>query len=170
MAAGIQRRADGRFAARRSGGGGGGGSRRGGAAVVVVPSGGSRAKRVAGRVGGAVARAALDEKHTIAALVTAAALGYAKKEDMDIPHIDALGVPGTVGAALWLAGRMMKSRTLSHAATGALAIAVHNFVADMDESDVSGGGRRRRPRPGRGGRGAEVLDRDGSVMGEIPAL
>lgn len=72
--------------------------------------------------------AAASEKHTITALGTAAALGYIEKNRVQVPHIGALGVDGTVGAALWLAGKYTKNTTLQHAATGALACAVKGAV------------------------------------------
>ncbi len=72
--------------------------------------------------------AAASEKHTITALGTAAALGYVQKNAIQVPHIGALGVDGTVGAALWLAGKYTKNPTLQHAATGALACAVKGAV------------------------------------------
>lgn len=72
--------------------------------------------------------AAASEKHTITALGTAAALGYIEKNRVQVPHIGALGVDGTVGAALWLAGKYTKNTTLQHAATGALSCAVKGAV------------------------------------------
>lgn len=98
--------------------------------MVVVPG---AATRVARRAASAAGRAAMDERHTIVALGTAAALGYVKREDMEIPHIEALGKAGTVGVALWVAARMTKSRTLAHAATGALSIALYELVAESGD-------------------------------------
>lgn len=130
--AAITRSASGRFVA----GGGGGGAR---TITVRVPG---AAKKAARKVGGAALQAAASEKHTITALVAAAAYGYAKKENMDLPKVDQLGLAGTYGAALWLAGRFMKSRTMSHAATGLLCIAVSEAVQGTEST--SGAGPRRR--------------------------
>lgn len=104
--------------------------------VVRTPSAGaaSRARltRAAGQVArrGLVgaARAAMTEKHTITALGTAAMLGYVEKERIQVPHINALGVDGTVGAALWVLGRYTKNPMLQHAATGALCCAIKGAV------------------------------------------
>lgn len=83
---------------------------------------------LARRGGTAAARAAWDEKHTIAALVTGGALGYAERQNMQIPTIPALGRDGTVAVAAFFAGRAMKSKTLSHIATGAGACAMKDMV------------------------------------------
>ena len=133
--AAITRSSSGRFVA--GGGGGGGGAR---TITVRVPG---AAKKAARKVGGAALAAAQSEKHTITALVAAAAYGYAKRENMDLPKVDSLGLAGTYGAALWMAGRFKKSRTLSHAATGLLCIAVSEAVQGSERT--SGTGRR----PGR---------------------
>lgn len=121
MPAAIARRSDGRFV---SGGGGGGGAVTR-TRVIRVPAG---AQRVARRVGGAAARAAWDEKHTLVALAAAGALGYAQKENMELPHIEAIGMPATYAAAAFLGARMFKSKTLAHVATGLACVAVNDYV------------------------------------------
>lgn len=99
----------------------------------------SRAAMSARRLGAMAAaggrrfsRAALmataSEKHTITALGTAAALGYIEKNRVQVPHINALGVDGSVGVALWALGRYTKNPMLQHAATGALSCAVKGAV------------------------------------------
>lgn len=105
------------------------------ASVPRAPSGGTRTTRyraaaaaLARRGGRAALLAAQSEKHTIAALGTAAALGYVQRTGTQIPHIDALGVDGSVGVALWLGGRFTKNRTMQHMATGALACAIKGAV------------------------------------------
>ena len=90
-----------------------------------------RARRVASRFGHAAARAAYEEKHRLTACVAAAAVGYAEKEGWNLPHVDVLGVPASYGLGGWLllkAG-VIKSKTLSHAVTGLLAVASYKFGA-----------------------------------------
>ena len=83
---------------------------------------------LARRGGTAAAAAAASEKHTLAAVVTAAGLGYIEKNNVQVPHINALGVDGTVGLALWAFGRYAKNKTAQHMATGALACAIKGAV------------------------------------------
>lgn len=87
-----------------------------------------RAKRAAGAVGRAALHRAQQEKHTIGAVLAGAALGYAERQQMTLPHISALGVAGTYGVAAWFGARHMRSRTLSHVATGLLTIAAYQFA------------------------------------------
>lgn len=104
--------------------------------VVRTPTASSGARARLARAAGQgarrglalAARAAMTERHTITALGTAAALGYIQKERMQVPHVQALGVDGTIGAVLWIAGRYTKNPMLQHAATGALACAVKGAV------------------------------------------
>lgn len=95
--------------------------------------------RVGGRVGRAVYRKALDRKHKIAAVGTAFAVGWLKKEgNLDkFPHIDKLGVLGTYGLGLAFAGEYFKSATMDHISTGLLAIAAYQWGSG---EDVSGEG------------------------------
>lgn len=99
--------------------------------VVRVP--GATARRRAGamvrRGATAVAKAAADEKHTLTALLSAGALGLAKRQGIALPKIDAIGTAGTYGLAAWIGARMMKSRTLSHVATGLLSVAAFALAA-----------------------------------------
>jgi hypothetical protein len=83
------------------------------------------------RVSGAIARrggraavgAALSERHTMAAVVTAGAFGYMTRPgSAALPHIAALGQAGTYGMALWAVGRFGKSRMAQHMATGLLCV------------------------------------------------
>lgn len=83
------------------------------------------------RVSGAIARrgvraggrAALSERHTLAAVGTAAAFGYLSRPGgTTLPHITALGQAGTYGAALWAVGRFTKSPMAQHMATGLLCV------------------------------------------------
>lgn len=89
-----------------------------------------RMKPMIRRGAGAAARAAASEKHTLAALATAAVLGFAQREGWDLPHVKALGRAGTYGLALWGIGRFTRSRMAEHAATGALSIAIFQLTSE----------------------------------------
>lgn len=75
--------------------------------------------------GKAAAMVAREEAHTMAAVGAAAVLGYAQRENMldTVPHVEALGVEGTLGVLAWVAGRYTKSKMASHVATGLLSVA-----------------------------------------------
>lgn len=90
-----------------------------------------RARRVASRVFSAGARHAAEEKHRLVACAAAGIVGYAEKENWNLPHVDMLGVPATYGLGLWLLQKSgyLKSKTLSHACTGLLAVAAYKFGA-----------------------------------------
>jgi len=81
--------------------------------------------RSAGGAGKAAAMVAREEAHTMFAVGAAAVLGYAQRENMldTVPHVEALGVEGTLGVVAWVAGRYMKSKVASHTATGLLSVA-----------------------------------------------
>lgn len=84
--------------------------------------------RGARRAGSFAARAALDERHTLVSVASAAVLGYMASTGTSLPHISALGIPGTYGVAAWAIGRMTKSRTASHVATGLLAVQAYSMA------------------------------------------
>lgn len=95
----------------------------------ISPATRRRGASIARRAGSATLKAAYAEKHTLAAVATSAVLGLAKKQGIALPKIDALGTPGTYGAALWIAGRFMKSEILSHMATGLLSVSAYQLGA-----------------------------------------
>ena len=86
----------------------------------------------------AAAQVAREEKHTIAAIGAAAVCGYAEKEDWNLPKVDTLGTPGTYGALAYIAGRYMKSKTLSHVATGLLSVAAYKLTSEGGEEGPKG--------------------------------
>lgn len=90
----------------------------------------ARAAPVARRVGGAAAKAAMGEKHTIVALVASAALGYADREDMleRFSFIDGVDPKVQLALAVWLVGKMTKNNTIQHAATGIASVALYDAV------------------------------------------
>lgn len=90
----------------------------------------ARAAPVARRVGGAALNAARDEKHTIAALGSAAVLGYADREGMldSWSLIDGVDPKVQLALGLWLGAKFTKSRTLSHVATGVGSVALYDAI------------------------------------------
>lgn len=90
----------------------------------------ARAAPVARRVGAAAGRAALAERHTLVALGAAAAAGYLDRDGtLDrFSLIDGVDPKAQLGIAMWGIGRMTKSPTAQHAATGLLAIALYEFA------------------------------------------
>jgi hypothetical protein len=82
----------------------------------------------------AAARAAREEKHTIAAVGAAAVLGFMKRENVALPKVEALGTAGTYGVAAWLLGRYTKSIVLQHVATGLLSVAAVELSSGISVS------------------------------------
>lgn len=90
---------------------------------------GTIARRGASAVGRAALRAADSEKHTLAALGTAAALGIARRKGYELPTIGGMPAALTVGLGAWAFGKFSKNRVAQHIATGALSVAVYDLVA-----------------------------------------
>lgn len=84
------------------------------------------------------AQVAREEKHTIAAVGAAAVCGLAESRNVALPHIEALGTAGTYGVVAYVAGRYMKSKTLSHVATGLLSVAAYKLTADSEPAGPEG--------------------------------
>lgn len=100
--------------------------------VIRVPSASPMRRRAGAalrRGASAAAGKAREEKHLLTAVVSAAALGYAQKTGMALPKVEVLGTAGTYGiAAFALSRTFMKSRTLSHVATGLLSVAAFELA------------------------------------------
>jgi len=91
-----------------------------------------RAAPLARRATKAIGTAALDEKHTIAAVLAAAVLGYVEKNNpMTLPDPLRIGAPATLGLTAWVIGKATKSRVARHVATGALSIAAYQYAKGM---------------------------------------
>ncbi len=75
----------------------------------------------------AAAKHAIEEKHTIAAIVAAAALGYAEHSGIAIPNLPLLGKAGTLGVAAFALAKATNNRTARHVATGLLAVAAYEL-------------------------------------------
>ena len=110
----------------------------------------TRVKAGARRAFGAARAVVRDEKHTVTAVVAAAALGYAERAGKDgapslaskLPKVDALGVAGTYGALAWLYAKQSKNATAAHLATGLLSVAAYKFgrgeKVSGDDEETSG--------------------------------
>ena len=93
-----------------------------------------------GRAGVSLAaRVARDEKHTMMAVGAAAVLGFAKRENVALPKIDALGTAGTYGLLAWALGRYSKNPTLQHLGTGLLSVAAAELASGQSVSGDDGG-------------------------------
>lgn len=91
----------------------------------------ARTLRVVGRKGASAAvKEAREGRHTIAAVVAAGALGYLEKQGTQLPHVRQIGVSGTYGLGAYILGRMTKNEYIKHAATGLLAVAIHDYVKE----------------------------------------
>jgi len=88
-----------------------------------------RAGALAKRGTSAVAKRAAQEKHTLIAVAGAAALGYAKREGMKLPTLGPLSPAASVGLIAWGIAKFTKSNIAAHAATGALCVAAHEWLA-----------------------------------------
>lgn len=94
-----------------------------------APRGISKAAKAAKRIGTHAANVAREESHRTWAMGGAFALGYAQRKGWKLPKVDQLGTAGTWGLALWALNKYggMKSKKMSHAATGLLCIAAYQF-------------------------------------------
>jgi hypothetical protein len=99
----------------------------------------SRASKLARRGLTAAGKAALSERHTLAALGAAAVMGYLDKPDAsgrrtELPHVQALGRAGTYGLAAWAIGRFSGSPMVQHAATGLLSIQLYRMASGQTDT------------------------------------
>jgi len=88
-----------------------------------------RAKGAVKRGASAAARAAASEKHTLIAIVSAFAVGFAEAKGMQLPKVGPLSPAGTAGLAAWGIGKFTKSKTAQHVATGLLSVQAYQFGA-----------------------------------------
>lgn len=96
-----------------------------------------RVRHFARRAGRAVASAASDEKHTLAASLAAAAFGYAERPGKDgkslaskLPKIPGMSTVGSAAAIAWGVskfGPFKGNRMARHIATGLLAVAAYKL-------------------------------------------
>lgn len=104
----------------------------GGAPIVIVDNPRRRrstASRVGSRVGSAAAKAAVAERHTLAALLAAGIAGAARRYDWNVPTIGDLPAPLAWGLGAWAIGRFTRNKMASHVATGLLSVGLYEQVA-----------------------------------------
>lgn len=91
----------------------------------------TRARRAGSHIASRAFQTAREEKHRIGAIVAAGAVGYAEKHGINLPHVEAIGTAATYGLAGWLLLKSghIKSKTLSHAVTGLLAVAAYQYTS-----------------------------------------
>lgn len=108
--------------------------------IVRVPAATPARRKSAGnftrRASSAAAKLASSEQHTIAATASAAVFGFMKRQNVNLPHFDALGTPGTYGLVAWAIGRYTKSPMAQHIATGLLSVSAYQLGAGQT---LSGG-------------------------------
>jgi len=80
------------------------------------------------RVAGKVAAAAMAEKHTVAAVAAAGALGLLERNNVPVPYLEFLGKAGSMGALAWIAGKYTGNVTVQHVATGLLSVAAYELA------------------------------------------
>jgi hypothetical protein len=95
-----------------------------------------RSAPVVKRIGKAAGVAALEERHTIAAVLAGIALGYMEKNHVAVPDVLGIGAPATLGVGAWIIGKATKSRMARHVATGCLAIAAYQFARSGSKTPV----------------------------------
>jgi hypothetical protein len=94
-----------------------------------------RGARVAGRV---AARVAHDQRHTLAAVGTAVALGWVARSNTQLPHLRALGVAGTYGLGALLLAAATKNAWAQHIASGALSVAAYEWARGTSTTTTVG--------------------------------
>jgi hypothetical protein len=94
----------------------------------------TKAKRAGGWVASKAATVAREEKHRIHALMAAGAVGYAEKHGINLPHVTSIGTAATYGLGGWLALKSgyIRSRSLSHAVTGLLCVAIYQYTSGKE--------------------------------------
>lgn len=98
------------------------------AAVGALAPAADVRRPAARRAVSAIARQAVNERHRLTALAAAAALGASERFGMNLPELPVVGRAGTWGLAAYALAKVTKSETMSHVATGLLAVAVHDLA------------------------------------------
>lgn len=106
--------------------------------LVVVQPQPSRSRKLAKRAGSAAARtaakAAAQERHTLAALAAAAIAGAARRYDWQLPTIGDMPPTLTWGLGAWAFGRWGKNKMAQHVATGLLSVGLYDAIAYTQET------------------------------------
>jgi len=112
--------------------------------IVRVPSfaRGSRGRAMARRGLSIAARQAASERQALTGIIAAGGLGFLARQGVALPHVQALGTAGTVGAIAWIIGKVTKQRMFRDAAAGLLSVAAYQHakggsaVEGLSEDDV----------------------------------
>lgn len=110
--------------------------KKGGRAMMGYAGSGG-AVSTAGR-GAALKAAAMQEKHTLVAVGAAVALGMAKRQGWNLPHLPMLGPAASYGLAAWALAKYSKSRVAGHAATGLLSVAAYELASGGGQAGAPG--------------------------------
>jgi len=117
-----------------------GGARGGAMAPAFLGRTQAAMQKAGSRIGTKARQIAHDERHTLIALGSAAALGLAESRGVDLPKIDALGIAGTYGLGAYLYSKLTGSPTAEKVATGLLCVAIYKLTS-APAAGVSGGGK-----------------------------
>ena len=99
----------------------------------------ARARRAVRIGASAAARVARDQRHTMVGVASAAVAGFLQRSGTTLPHIRALGVPGTYGLAALVVAQSTRAPMAQHVATGLLAAAAYEWARGAGASaSVSG--------------------------------
>jgi len=99
----------------------------------------TRARRAVRIGASAAARVARDQRHTMVGVAAAAAAGFLQRSGTTLPHVRALGVPGTYGLGALILAQATRAPMAQHVATGLLAAAAYDWARSAGASaSVSG--------------------------------
>jgi len=112
-------------------------------ASAVARAVGRKAGALAKRGGVAAAKRAWQRKYLVGAAVAGGLAGYVQKNNVDIPHVDALGKNGTMALAAVALTMVQKNDYLDAIASGLVAVAVYDWTSSGTIHGVGhrGGGR-----------------------------
>jgi hypothetical protein len=71
-------------------------------------------------------------------VAAAAAAGFLQRSGTTLPHIRALGVPGTYGLGALILAQATRAPMAQHVATGLLAAAAYDWARGSGSTSVSG--------------------------------
>jgi hypothetical protein len=71
-------------------------------------------------------------------VASAAVAGFVQRQGTQLPHIRALGIPGTYGLAALVVAQATRAPMAQHVATGLLAAAAYEWARGGASASVSG--------------------------------
>src|SRR5262245_4148396 len=87
------------------------------------------------RAAAGVRAAGIASKPQLYAMGGAALLGFAEKENWNLPRIPKMSTAASAGIISWAAARMTKSPILEHVSTGLLCVALYRATSGKKGSD-----------------------------------